>query len=262
MIAVGAHDHNHFGDVDESGAVYIYRYDGTNWIEEAELRASDPQEYAEFGHGVAVSLDGNVVVVGAPFPHVHNGADGAAYVFRFNGEEWVEEAKLEPSDGSGDDVFCENPAINGDVIICGAHKHFHEGVDSGSAYVFRFNGTEWIEDMELLAFDGEHGDAFGYASAVIGDTVLVGAMMDNNEYGNVAGAIYVYSLCPDDQVPCEGDANEDGIVDPLDAGFVLARFGCPVGTGDPSCDAADQNGDGIVDPLDSGFVLARFGECP
>ena len=61
--------------------------------------------------------------------------------------------------------------------------------------------------------------------------------------------------------PCEGDANGDGTVDPLDAGFVLARFGCPVGTGDASCDAADQNGDGAVDPLDSGFVLARFGSC-
>ncbi|MCH7700755.1 MAG: hypothetical protein IID37_03610, partial [Planctomycetes bacterium] len=53
----------------------------------------------------------------------------------------------------------------------------------------------------------------------------------------------------------------DGTVDPLDSGYVLARFGCPVGTGDPSCDAADQNGDGAVDPLDSGFVLARFGAC-
>ena len=62
--------------------------------------------------------------------------------------------------------------------------------------------------------------------------------------------------------PCEGDANGDGTVDPLDSGYVLARFGCPVGTGDPSCDAADQNGDGAVDPLDSGFVLARFGTCP
>ena len=62
--------------------------------------------------------------------------------------------------------------------------------------------------------------------------------------------------------PCEGDANGDGLVDPLDSGFVLARFGCPVGTGDPSCETADMNGDGLVDPLDSGFVLARFGECP
>ena len=51
------------------------------------------------------------------------------------------------------------------------------------------------------------------------------------------------------------DLDGDGTVDPLDSGYVLARFGCSVGTGDPSCDAADQNGDGAVDPLDSGFVL-------
>ena len=69
--------------------------------------------------------------------------------------------------------------------------------------------------------------------------------------------------CPaEPESDCEGDANGDGAVDPLDSGFVLARFGCLVGIGNPDCDAADQNGDGNVDPLDSGFVLARFGDCP
>ncbi len=67
---------------------------------------------------------------------------------------------------------------------------------------------------------------------------------------------------PDPDPPCEGDANGDGLVDPLDAGFVLARFGCDVGGGDSSCDTADQNGDGLVDPLDVGFILSRFGPCP
>ena len=61
---------------------------------------------------------------------------------------------------------------------------------------------------------------------------------------------------------CEGDANGDGVVDPLDSGFVLSRLGCEVDAGDPDCDTADQNGDGLVDPLDIGFVLARFGDCP
>lgn len=68
---------------------------------------------------------------------------------------------------------------------------------------------------------------------------------------------------PDEcETECEGDANGDGLVDPLDSGFVLARFGCIVGGGDPLCDIADQNGDRLVDPLDVGFVLARFGPCP
>ncbi|MCH7702986.1 MAG: hypothetical protein IID37_14990 [Planctomycetes bacterium] len=65
----------------------------------------------------------------------------------------------------------------------------------------------------------------------------------------------------DAEPPCDGDANGDGLVDPLDVGFVLSRFGCSVGTGDPNCDIADQNGDGLVDPLDAGYVLARFGDC-
>ena len=70
---------------------------------------------------------------------------------------------------------------------------------------------------------------------------------------------FIINLVPGAE--CEGDANGDGTVDPLDSGFVLARTGCEVGVGDPDCDAADQNGDGSVDPLDSGFVLARFGPC-
>lgn len=64
-----------------------------------------------------------------------------------------------------------------------------------------------------------------------------------------------------EELQCEGDANGDGTVDPLDVGFVLARLGCTVGGGDPDCDSADQNLDGVIDPLDIGFVLARFGDC-
>ncbi len=66
---------------------------------------------------------------------------------------------------------------------------------------------------------------------------------------------------PDECTTCDGDANGDGTVDPLDSGFVLARFGCDVGGGDPDCNVADMNADGVVDPLDVGYVLARFGSC-
>lgn len=55
----------------------------------------------------------------------------------------------------------------------------------------------------------------------------------------------------------EGDANRDGLVDPLDSGFILARFGLDVT--DPANTPADVNNDGVIDPLDSGFALARFG---
>ncbi len=63
------------------------------------------------------------------------------------------------------------------------------------------------------------------------------------------------------EIAVRSPAGGGAAVDPLDSGYILARFGCAVGTGDPGCDAADQNCDGAVDPLDSGYVLARFGPC-
>ena len=62
--------------------------------------------------------------------------------------------------------------------------------------------------------------------------------------------------------PCEGDANGDGLVDPLDSGYVLARVGWEEGPGNMGCHRADQNHDGVVDLSDVGFILAGFGDCP
>ena len=83
-----------------------------------------------------------------------------------------------------------------------------------------------------------------------------------NGVGYFENSFINFDVAGEDEEPCDGDTNGDGTVDPLDTGYVLARFGCPVGTGHPDCDAADVNADGLVDPLDSGYVLARFGECP
>lgn len=126
-------------------------------------------------------------------------------------------------------------------------------------------GVTWSKNVALSApFD----HSLGYPQQQkLGDYY---DMISDNTGAHIAYAatfngeqdVYYLRIDVAEEPGCEGDANGDGVVDPLDSGFVLARFGCPVGTGDPSCDAADQNGDGVVDPLDSGFVLARFGECP
>jgi hypothetical protein len=65
--------------------------------------------------------------------------------------------------------------------------------------------------------------------------------------------------CPTcDRWCCDGDANGDCVVDPLDQGYILARFGADVCV--EGCNA-DVNCDGVIDPLDAGYNLARFGTC-
>ncbi|MCH7720303.1 MAG: hypothetical protein IH988_04855 [Planctomycetes bacterium] len=89
-----------------------------------------------------------------------------------------------------------------------------------------------------------------------------------NPFGTFGGCAWVSLLvagspgvppCCDSPAMCDGDVNGDGLVDPLDSGFVLARFG--LDASDPANCQADANCDGLIDPLDSGYVLARFGLC-
>jgi len=63
----------------------------------------------------------------------------------------------------------------------------------------------------------------------------------------------VESLCP-------GDANGDGVVDPMDVGFILSRLACDLAV-DPDCSTADLNVDGTAGPVDVGFALSRFAGC-
>jgi hypothetical protein len=64
-----------------------------------------------------------------------------------------------------------------------------------------------------------------------------------------------------DACRCSGDANGDGVIDLLDFQFVSSRFGCPVGTGNPGCDAADVNCDGFVDVRDTNVIQCQFGQA-
>jgi hypothetical protein len=47
------------------GAVYVFVRNGGRWQQQAYVKPSNPKTDAEFGHGVALSADGNTMVVSA-----------------------------------------------------------------------------------------------------------------------------------------------------------------------------------------------------
>ena len=157
--------------------------------EEAKLLASDPDDDDRFGQ--AVALHGDVALVGA-FKHDDVGLNsGSAYVFRRSGTNWPEEAELLASDGSSQDRFGWSVAISGDLAVVGAREDDDGGSNSGSAYVFRFNGVAWVEETKLTASDAAADDEFGVSVAIDGDTVVVGANLDDHVAVD-AGAAYVF----------------------------------------------------------------------
>ncbi|MEW6745311.1 MAG: hypothetical protein AB1486_21375 [Planctomycetota bacterium] len=168
------------------GAAYVYRFDGTHWVEEQKLTASDGVEYDWFGGSISLSRD--VALIGA----VRDDASaGSAYVFRFDGTNWVEEQKLTASDGAAWDYFGTSVSVSGDVAVIGADNGFGALRDSGVAYVCRFDGTTWREEQKLMPDDGATGDQFGCSVALTGDMALIGAQGDDDGRP-AAGATYVY----------------------------------------------------------------------
>ena len=172
-----------------SGSAYVFRFDGTSWSEEAKLTASDGAAGATFGSSVALS--GDVAVIGAGRDNDAGPAAGSAYVFRFDGTFWNEEAKLIASDAAGSDFFGSTISIDGDVVLVGANGDDDAGPTSGSAYVFRFDGTSWNEEAKLTASDATAGDRFGFAVSISGNAAVAGARTDGDA-GTNAGSAYVF----------------------------------------------------------------------
>jgi len=104
-------------------------------------------------------------------------------------------AKLLASDGAVGDRFGKSVSLDGDTAIVGADFHDNNGIsNSGSAYIFHFDGTNWNQEASLLASDGAENDYLGNEVSIDGDVAIVGAQYDDNENGTDAGSAYLFGF--------------------------------------------------------------------
>jgi hypothetical protein len=219
-----------------SGAAYVFVRSGSNWSQQAYLKASNAEQSDRFGGSVAIS--GDTVVVGAiqegsNQTTITNGntasADnsasgaGAAYVFVRSGSNWSQQAYLKAPNAEASDQFGGSVAISGDTIVVGSQVESsnqttitsgssasadNSAANAGAAYVFVRNATDWSQQAYLKAPNAEAGDQFGGSVAISGDSIVVGAnsedanqttitsgsaaSSDNSASG--AGAAYVFKV--------------------------------------------------------------------
>jgi len=183
---IGAYGDDDNGDY--SGSAHVFKRDGTTWTQEAKLLASDGAYTDCFG--CSVSIDGDYALIGAIGDDDNGASSGSAYVFKRTGTSWSEEAKLLPSDGAKEDWFGLSVSIDGDYALIGASTNWINA-GTGSAYVFKRDGTTWTQEAKLLASDGADGDYFGKSVSIDGDYALIGAYGDDDN-GADSGSAYVF----------------------------------------------------------------------
>ena len=195
----------------QAGAASVYVSDGTNWTQQAYLKASNPDSQDFFGWSVAIS--GDTIVVGA-YGEASNATGvngnqgnggfpgmGAAYVFVRSGETWSQQAYLKASN-PGQVSFGWSVAISSNTIVVGAtgESSAATGVNgnqivsptnaasaSGAAYVFVRSGSTWSQQAYLKASNTGNNDHFGQSVAVDADTIIIGAEGERSDADGING---------------------------------------------------------------------------
>ncbi len=208
-----------------SGAVYAFTRTAGNWTQQAYIKASNSEFNDRFGKSVSISDDTLVVgayledssAAGTGVDEVDNTVEGsgAAYVFIRNAEEWSQQAFLKASNAGATDYFGRSVAISDNTIIVGAENESSNASQvngdqnndltpfAGAAYVFTRSGNSWNQQAYLKASNSGFSDRFGYSVAISGETVAVGAYLEdsndtgvngsgNNDLASGSGAAYTF----------------------------------------------------------------------
>ena len=181
--------------IETTGSAWIFRYNpaADDWIDEAYLYADD--RMTNDGFGYAVDIEQNVALVGVPFDDNDSCSGGAfecsnvgaVYVYRFDPVtlEWVEEAKLTPSDGEQNLRFGHEVALAGNIAVISATGN------SGAVYVFEYLSGSWTETARIISPDGASDDRFGWYLDYDGMKIAVGAHAYDSG-GPDRGAVYLF----------------------------------------------------------------------
>ena len=166
------------------GAVYVFELEDGSWVQQAKLVTHDPNELDFFGSPVAITGDGSRIIAGAVGDDEAGSGAGAAYIFRRDGDTWIEEAKLLGHDDF--EAFGTSVAINFPYCVVG--EPFHE--PAGATHLFLFDGANWNLLNRFEPRDGTFFDTYGQSVALDQTTLAAGAPLHPFEVG--PGAVYVY----------------------------------------------------------------------
>ena len=174
----------------EAGAAYIYERIDSEWSIDQKIQSTSPAPRGGDEFGSTLAIQGDRVVVGAPGTGWENPGDpddvidvaraGFVYVFEPDPDgDWVQVQQLEAFDRAEDDQFGASVALDGDWLIVGSNHDDDKGENSGSVYVYRHDGSEYVFDQKLNMTQNGGNDRFGWRVAIQGDILLAAAYWDS-----------------------------------------------------------------------------------
>jgi hypothetical protein len=268
----------------DSGAAYVFRFDGLQWVFEQAFFGWNPVAGDRFG--TAIAIDQHSLVIGAPGRDLLFNDMGEAFSYQYDGSVWTFHQALQgPAEFpivSG--YFGSAVAVRLPHLVIGAERSnvysfpyysgAYTGFSAGSGTLYELSAGSWSERFCLR----EHyievinqstfmspvaGHTLGAAAAIGTETVILGAPMNHNVAGGGIGWALLFDIEPSDcdgnGAPdvCETDCNHNLVADVCE---LLERsvLDCD-SNGTP--DECDNGFDYVVDDGTAGVILGP-GMCP
>lgn len=187
-IAIGNKYDSENGE--ESGAVYVFELQNTDWVQVVKLTASDAAEEALFGTSVALS--GDRLLVGSNYDDGAGLASGAVYYFSGQNNQWTEQQKFVAADTNSIDEFGFSLSVDGNLAVIGAPGYNYNGSQTGAAYIFEYSGGSYVQRHRLLGQASAVNSRFGTSVWIDTDQVIVGAAKGYNDLAIQTGSAYIF----------------------------------------------------------------------
>ncbi|KAL3772931.1 hypothetical protein ACHAWO_001130 [Cyclotella atomus] len=186
-VAIGAVGNDGVNGVD-SGHVPTLQptpINQSNWMQnghDIDGKASNGQS----GQSVALSADGNTLLIGSPYYNVGSSADrGLCRVYRFNGTDWKQLGGDIIGLSSGERLGW-SVALSADGSVAAISSPFYR-LNRGRVQVYNWNGTSWAQFGSTITGNG--GDYAGRSIALssYGHILVIGSPgYGTTDYGSAA----------------------------------------------------------------------------
>ena len=173
----------------------LFQRSGSSWQFVRKLTATVAGgDTAPFTNAGAAIL-GDVMAVGSPTSRVNNvNGAGAVYIFNRVAGNWTDVQRLLPPDTAAGQCFGCAIAMTANTLVVGTeNKDEGANLRQGAVYVYVLSGGTWTFQQKLTASDGAAQDNFGQSVAISGDTLIVGAPMDDVGAVTNQGSAYIFT---------------------------------------------------------------------
>lgn len=154
-LAIGAPAESS-GLAENEGRVYVFTRSGVGWVREQKLTLPDAAADDAFGASLAIRAD--TLAIGAAYglASTKPGA-GTVHLFKHSGNVWIEQQRLQASDGLKGEGFARTLALSDRVALVGAFAHGRTSpmYIPGAAYVYELAPSRPVVNVSAASYTAE-----------------------------------------------------------------------------------------------------------